>query len=133
VGALQERLTGQGYRVATADDCDAALSGLAEAPDLVIADLRLSSPAGEGLLGALRRCGRRVPVVVLTGHGRMDDAVEALRAAATDFVEKPIHFRALDASVRGALADVGRERPARPAVREVHRTAEARTLTHPTP
>lgn len=92
-----------------------ALSALKEAaPDLILTDLRMPGMDGMGLLVALRARDIDLPVIMLTGHGDVVHAVQAIRAGAEDFLEKPydaahllmVVARAL--SARATRAEVGR-------------------------
>jgi two-component system response regulator AtoC len=92
--ALKKALRRKGCRVAEAVDGESALQPLrsgisSEGPvDVCVLDLRM--PRLDGL-GVLRKTvGRKVPVVVLTGHGSIGDAVEAMRLGAANFVQKPV-------------------------------------------
>ncbi len=103
---LKERLTRYGYAVRTAGHGVEALERIeVAAPDLVVTDLRMPNVDGHELMRKLKARSARMPVIVLTGHGRMPDAVEALRNGAADFIEKPFRFRSLHASIEGALAE----------------------------
>ncbi len=86
LGALLRRL---GYRVTTVEDGAAALRALFQEPfSLVLTDLRMPGLDGLGLLAAVNRDWPDVPVIVLTAHGTVDTAVEALKLGAFDFMAK---------------------------------------------
>lgn len=70
----------------------------------LITDLRMPELDGLQLLRELRRRHVEMPVLIITGHGDIPLAVEAMRAGAADFLEKPFDDQALLASVRTALA-----------------------------
>ena len=74
----------------------------AHAPDVVLADVRLPDAHGLTLFEALRADDPQVAVIFLTGHADVPTAVEAMRAGAADFLEKPVDLLALDAAVRRA-------------------------------
>jgi len=69
----------------------------------VITDVRMPGMSGIDLLRRLRERKISVPVIVITGHGDIPLAVEAMRIGAIDFLEKPFDDEVLIASVRAAL------------------------------
>jgi two-component system, LuxR family, response regulator FixJ len=71
----------------------------------LVADIRLPGLDGVALVEELRRRGDRTPVVMVTGHGDIPLAVRAVRAGASDFVEKPYDDEQLLASIGLAVAD----------------------------
>ena len=91
--ALGYLLADEGYEVAQAVDGEEA-SGLAEGfgPDLVLADLKMPRLDGLGLLRRLRELGLDVPVVVMTAHGTVQSAVEAMKLGAVDYLTKPLNM-----------------------------------------
>jgi nitrogen regulation protein NR(I) len=87
---LAAQLGRDGYEVHTAEDGEAALALLKEHHiDLVISDLRMPKLGGMDLLRAALREDPTLPVVILTAHGTVDTAVEALKSGAFDFITKP--------------------------------------------
>ena len=69
----------------------------------VVTDVRMPGMSGLDLVRHLKDTGVKLPVIVITGHGDVPMAVEAMRAGVTDFLEKPFDDVALIASVRAAL------------------------------
>jgi two-component system response regulator FixJ len=69
----------------------------------IITDVRMPGISGIDLLRKLKADGSSVPVIVMTGHGDVPLAVEAMKLGAFDFLEKPFDDEALLASVRSAL------------------------------
>ena len=79
-----------GFRVTTAEGMQAALAAFqADPPDVVVSDIRMPGGDGLSLLSQIKELDRAVPVVLLTGHGDVTMAVDAMRRGALDFLEKP--------------------------------------------
>lgn len=114
-----------GFLLKTADIAartyDSAVSFLAALPmddvGCIVTDVRMPELNGIELLRQLKRLNVSVPVVVITGHGDVPMAVEAMKIGASDFLEKPFDDTALLDAVRAALGH-GAEDRARNAERE---------------
>ncbi|MDR2842422.1 MAG: sigma-54 dependent transcriptional regulator [Spirochaetaceae bacterium] len=103
---LAESLESDGYLVETAQDGDAAWKRFQKGDiDLVITDLRMPGISGDELLKRIKTESPGVPVIVLTGHGTVKDAVEAMRNGAWDFLTKPIYIERLSILVKRALSN----------------------------
>jgi DNA-binding NtrC family response regulator len=96
-----------GYETLVVDSGDAAIAMLTapDAPviDAVVLDLVMPGLDGMGVLAKIREAGLRVPVIVQTAHGGIDNVVSAMRAGAQDFVVKPVGIERLQVSLRNAL------------------------------
>jgi DNA-binding NtrC family response regulator len=101
---VRSRLEAEGYEVGEAPDCSSAIEALDTfAPDVAIADFEL--PDGNALT-VLDRVRDRLPdlaVVVLTGHGTIERAVQAVKAGAENFLTKPVELDSLVVLVRRML------------------------------
>ena len=110
--AMGKALRRRGYHVRAVDNGEAAVAilGHPEAPDapqVAVLDLRMP---GVGGLEVLRRTpGRRAPVVVLTGHGTVPDAVECMRLGAYTFLTKPVDAADLSPVLEQAARPSGPE------------------------
>ena len=107
---IQEILSEEGYGVTVAADAEEARSARRDDNfDLILLDIWMPDTDGITLLrewsdeGALK-----CPVVIMSGHGTVDTAVEATRLGAHDFVEKPLSLAKLLRTVEGALESAGR-------------------------
>ncbi|HUG40764.1 MAG TPA: sigma-54 dependent transcriptional regulator [Longimicrobiales bacterium] len=98
-----ERLERQGHTVATAASLAAAREELERhTPDVALLDVKLPDGLGTDLVPELARTGDTV-CVMMSAHGTVQGAVDALRSGAVDYMEKPFSFDRLDATLRGAL------------------------------
>jgi two-component system response regulator FixJ len=70
----------------------------------VVTDVRMPEMSGVDLLRRLRAAGSKLPVIVMTGHGDVALAVEAMKLGAADFIEKPFDHEVLLQAVEAALA-----------------------------
>jgi two-component system nitrogen regulation response regulator NtrX len=101
-------LGGEGYRVleaATAEDALEMIGNPEQPVDLVILDLKLPTIDGLEALSRLRadEATRDLPVVVVSGHATVDDAVSAIKLGANDFFEKPLNRERILVSVRNSI------------------------------
>jgi len=88
---IAEALDGAGYQVVTAaDGAEAMEAAGAGRFHLVITDLKMPRMDGMELLARLRRLDPTLPVIVLTAHGTIDNAVEAMKLGAFDYLTKPL-------------------------------------------
>lgn len=93
-----------GYTVFLASDGKQGLEVLERGDiDLVITDLRMPGVSGEEILAKVTGETPGVPVIVLTGHGTIDSAVDAMRKGAYDFLTKPVNLDRLSLLVKRAL------------------------------
>src|SRR6266540_5450240 len=84
------RLTSAGYRVRTADSGETALAAMAVArPGVVVTDLKMPGIDGLQLFEAIHRQHPALPVVILTAHGTIPDAVSATQRGGVGFLTKP--------------------------------------------
>src|SRR3972149_4353956 len=95
---------GEGFRVLQAEDGQAALDALRQSGvDLLLADLRMPGLDGLELLRAAKLLTPEVEVIVLSGHGTVEEAVQAMKEGAYDFLTKPLERAHLVRAVRQAL------------------------------
>ncbi len=87
---LEMILSGEGYDVTTASSGEAAMKFVADRHfDLVLTDLKMTGMSGLDLLKELTDFDKSIIVLLLTAHGTVDSAVDALRLGAFDFLQKP--------------------------------------------
>lgn len=110
---IGEILDDEGFQTDLAADAEAARRQLAEHPaDLVLLDVWMPGCDGVTLLKEWRERGElHCPVVMISGHGSVEAAVEATRNGAFDFIEKPVSMARLLATIKRALSEGRREAP----------------------
>jgi two-component system response regulator GlrR len=105
---MQIRLSAAGYGVATADSAEHALAQLTVTrPRVVVTDLRLGGMDGIALFEAIHAENPSLPVIILTAHGTIPDAVTAVKRGVFGYLTKPFDAKELLAEVERALALTG--------------------------
>jgi len=101
---LETILSGEGYDVTTASSGEAALKFVADRHfDLVLSDLKMTGMSGLDLLKQLTDFDKSIIVILLTAHGTIDSAVDALRLGAFEYLQKPYDSEKLLDTVSRAL------------------------------
>ena len=112
LGALLQQA---GYEVLTEVDGESALARIKSSPrgafDVVVSDLRMPNMDGMQLLKALIEEDPSLPVIILTAHGSVDTAVEAVKSGAFDFLEKPFERDQIERVLGKAVATRQRSGP----------------------
>ena len=100
----QAQLQQSGYEVAVAGDGNAALESIWQVPpDLVITDLKMPGMSGLELLRKIREDYPEVIVIIVTAFGTVENAVEAMKAGASDYIMKPVNMDELRLIVNRGL------------------------------
>jgi len=103
LGALLEQA---GFGVFQAETAEEALDLVrAQDPDLILTDLKMPGMDGLQLLERIRSTFPEIPVVLLTAHGTVEAAVEAMKQGAHDFLTKPFSPKKLVARIHEILGD----------------------------
>lgn len=101
---LETILSGEGYDVTTASSGEAAMKFVESRRfDLVLTDLKMTGMSGLDLLKELTNFDKSIIVILLTAHGSVDSAVDALRLGAFDYLQKPYDSERLLETVSRAL------------------------------
>ncbi|PWT81632.1 MAG: transcriptional regulator [Acidobacteria bacterium] len=101
---LRLTLENAGYSVTEAADARAAMTEISQVPHrLVLTDLRMPNGSGLDVLRAARAVDGEVPVIVMTAFGSIDEAVQAMKDGAHDFLQKPVDSNHLLLLVERAL------------------------------
>jgi signal transduction histidine kinase len=97
-------LADRGYRVLTAQNGEEALRVFHEAdPEVILTDIKMPGMDGIELLKRIKEESPNTEVIMITGHGEMELAIQSLKYDASDFITKPIHDETLDIALRRAL------------------------------
>jgi FixJ family two-component response regulator/anti-sigma regulatory factor (Ser/Thr protein kinase) len=110
---LNKKLTKIGYNVITLDEAEGLLDILKnneKAIDLVISDIKLPGMDGIELLRQIDRLETPIPVLLITGHGNIEHAIQALRYGALDFIRKPFDLSEITSSVNRTLRNKREEK-----------------------
>ena len=101
--ALKEILEFEGFSVIDAEDGESGLSILKQQTiDLVFCDIKMPKMDGIEVLGQIIQHNEGLPVVMISGHGTIDTAVEAIKKGAFDFVEKPLDLNRILVTLKNA-------------------------------
>ncbi len=102
--SLRMILEFEGYKVEEAASGSEALTRVAErAPDAVVLDIKMPEMDGLSVLSSFRERGYDMPVLIISGHGDVETAVDATRRGAFDFFEKPLQRDRVLLGVRNAI------------------------------
>ncbi len=104
VDFVRKVLESKGFRVSIALNGKAAIEkALSDMPELVLLDLKLPDVPGEEVLVRIKDIGKDTAVIVITGYGGEQVAVDMMRKGAIDFLSKPIEYEVLLSSMKNAL------------------------------
>lgn len=98
----------QGHESVTYSTGKSALEGLEQSkPDLLLVDLRIGDMDGLEVIKTCKEKCPSLPVIMITGHGSVETAVEAMRLGAYDYLTKPFELDDLGRTIQAALAETG--------------------------
>jgi len=104
VQSLSGLLTDEGFEVATAGNGYEALQQVeANVPDLVLLDIWMPGIDGLETLKEIKKSNAGIHVIMITGHGTIETAVQATKLGAFDFIEKPLNFEKVIVAINNAL------------------------------
>jgi DNA-binding NtrC family response regulator len=110
-GVLRNYLEDKGYEVSTAGTCAAAEQiWRARRPDIAILDYTLSDGDALGLIPRMKAIDASIPIIILTGYGSIDLAVEAVKLGAEVFLPKPVELSALYVLIQRSLENQRNQR-----------------------
>jgi two-component system response regulator PilR (NtrC family) len=101
---LKIALTEEGYQVETAESGNRAIELLeASTPDLIITDMKMPGKTGLDVLRKAKEVNPLLPVIMITAYSSTDDAVEAMKLGATDYITKPFKLEEIKLVIKGAV------------------------------
>jgi two-component system nitrogen regulation response regulator GlnG len=104
--ALKELLTRSGFEFLEACDGESAVEILRlRTPDLILLDIRMPGMSGEKTLHRIRALDGRIPVIIVTGHGTIRDAVQRVKDGAYDYLTKPFDNEEVLLTIRRGLRE----------------------------
>lgn len=102
--SLEGLLTDEGFEVSTAPNGYAALQHVqTDAPDLILLDIWMPGLDGLETLKEIKKDNPHIQVIMITGHGTIDTAVQATKLGAFDFIEKPLAIERVIVAINNAL------------------------------
>jgi len=124
-------LTSEGYEVITAENGKEGLEIFEKEGggiNLVITDIKMPEIEGLEVLRRIKAIDKDTEVIVVTGHGDMDSAIESLKLGASDFINKPVRFEALLLALERAKQKIAMSRQLKDYTKNLEQKIEERTL-----
>ncbi len=114
--ALSESLESCGYSIESAENGGDALDLFSKANfDLVVTDMRMPGMTGIEVLKSVKNMSPDVPVILITAYGTVNNAVEAMKEGAAEFIMKPFSLEDIESTIRNVLTATGTEPLGKPA------------------
>lgn len=102
--AIKRALKGKEYKIITASDGLEALEKFkTHEPDLVLLDFKMPKMDGMNVLKEIKNINSKIPVIMITAHGTMESAIEAMKIGALDYISKPFDIDELKIQIKKAL------------------------------
>ena len=108
---IRERLKSildlEDYRSIIADDGQSGLKLFKEKkPDIVLLDIKLPGMSGIEVLKELKKISKDVEVIIITGHGNVDSAIQSLNEGAFGYIQKPIEMKELEIYIKKIISNM---------------------------
>ena len=101
--SMKDILQYEGYEVVLAENgMEGLVSVKSEKPDVVFCDIKMPKMEGIEVLERIKEFSADTPVIMISGHGTIDTAIEAIRKGAYDFIEKPLDFNRILITIKNA-------------------------------
>lgn len=122
--ALRLFLEDEGYAVHEAREGESGLKLFRSVePEVVVTDLKMPGMSGRDVISEIRRLNESVPIIVITGYGTLDDAIEAIRNEVHDFITKPIDLDHLKNTLDRARSGIQTAQEVRKSMETLRQTA----------
>src|SRR5215212_9506579 len=108
--AISTIIKAEGFTVFGAENADKALGYVDEGVDVVLSDLHMGDVSGIDLLQLWKKRQPDTQFIVVTGHGNIDTAVQAMKAGAFDYVTKPVNADELVLMIRRAVDSLQKDK-----------------------
>ena len=103
---MAQRMEARGLEITTAESADQALSIIEkEHFDAIVMDFQMPGMDGMQALKAIKAKSPELQIILLTGYATVEKTVEAMKAGASDYLEKPVDIEVLTAKIKKAKAD----------------------------
>jgi len=120
--ALREILEFEKFKVDDAEDGLAGLSMIEKNKyDVILCDIKMPKMDGTEVLGKIISMGIDVPVVMISGHGTVETAVDAIKGGAFDFIQKPLDLNRILVTIRNAMDRANLVQETKVLKRKVHK------------
>lgn len=101
--SMKDILQYEGYEVVLAENgMEGLVSVKSEKPDVVFCDIKMPKMEGIEVLARIKEFSADTPVIMISGHGTIDTAIEAIRKGAYDFIEKPLDLNRILITIKNA-------------------------------
>ncbi len=102
--SIKDILEFEGYDVLLAKDgLEGIIAAKTENPDVVFCDIKMPKMEGIEVLEKIKKIAPQMPVIMISGHGTIETAIETIKMGAYDFIEKPLDLNRILISIRNAL------------------------------
>jgi DNA-binding NtrC family response regulator len=103
---MAQRMEARGLEITTAESADSALSIIEDKPfDAIVMDFQMPGMDGMEALKAIKAKSPELQIILLTGYATVEKTVEAMKAGASDFLEKPADIEVLISKIKKAKTD----------------------------
>jgi FixJ family two-component response regulator len=126
--ALKRLIQSLGFKVETFDSAQAFLeNGPPDGPACLVLDVRMPGMSGIELQQQLTKAGRGMPIIFITGHGNIPMSVQAMKAGAVDFIEKPFEDQNLIDAINIAIKKNKKFRTEHAEIKDLQRRVDSLT------